>query len=138
MTFIFDTLQLDSVYLMGNSMGSWMAWETAVENADRVKKLTLTCSAGYEIEKVSERAASLLKKRYVESIFSRGMPMYFQENGARKCYFDESKINKQEVKNNNAFWNTEGNIQAAFLLASSGEKADTTLIEKITCPTLII
>ncbi len=138
MTFIFDTLQLDSVYLMGNSMGGWMAWETAVENADRVKKLTLMCSAGYEMEKVSERAASLLKKRYVERIFSRGMPMYFQEDGARKCYYDESKINKQEVKNNNALWNTEGNIQAAFLLAGSGEKADTTLIEKITCPTLII
>lgn len=138
MTFILDTLQLDSVYLMGNSMGGWMAWETAVENKSKIKKLVLMCSAGYEMDKVSENAAALLKKKYIAKIFSRGMPMYFQESSAEKCYYNHQKINQQEVKNNNTLWNIEGNIQAAFLLAGSGEIPDTNLINTITCPTLII
>lgn len=138
MTFILDTLQLDSVYLMGNSMGGWMAWETAIENKSKIKKLVLMCSAGYEMDKVSENAAALLKKKYITTVFSRGMPMYFQESSAEKCYYNHQKINPQEVKNNNTLWNIEGNIQAAFLLAGSGEKPDTTQISKISCPTLII
>lgn len=138
MTFVLDTLQLDSVYLMGNSMGGWMAWETATENEGRVKKLVLLCSAGYEMDKVSENAASLLKKKYVQRVFSRGMPMYFQEDGAKKCYYDDSKIDAQEIINNNVLWNKEGNIEAAFRVAGANEKADTTRIGRVTCPTLII
>jgi pimeloyl-ACP methyl ester carboxylesterase len=138
MTFVLDTLQLDSVYLMGNSMGGWMAWETATENEDRVKKLVLMCSAGYEMDKVSENAAALLKKKYVQRVFSRGMPLYFQEDGAKKCYYDPGKINAQEVVNNNALWNKEGNIEAAFRVAGANEKADTTRIARVACPTLII
>lgn len=138
MTFIFDTLQLDSVYLLGNSLGGWMAWETAIENPDRVKKLTLICSAGFEMDKVSENAAALLKKKYIKRAFSRGMPLYFQESSAKKCYFNHQKINQQEVKNNNTLWNIEGNIEAAFLIAGAAEKPDTAQIAKIKCPTLII
>ncbi len=138
LTFFLNELQLDSVYLMGNSMGGWMAWEAAVDNAHKVKKLALMCSAGYEMDKVSERAASLMKKKFVERVFSRGMPMYFSEDGAKKCYYDHSKINAEEVKNNNALWNRAGNIHAAFLLAGSGQIPDTARVSLVQCPTLIV
>lgn len=138
MTFFLDELQLDSVYIMGNSMGGWMAWEAAVDNADKVKKLALICSAGYEMDKISGRAVSLMKKKFVERIFSRGMPIYFSEDGAKKCYYDQNKINAEEVRNSNAFWNREGNIHAAFLLAGSGQIPDTARVSLIQCPTLIV
>jgi pimeloyl-ACP methyl ester carboxylesterase len=133
-----DALQLDSVYLIGNSLGGWMAWETTVDNPDKVKKLTLVCSAGYEMDKVSNNAAALLKNSFVQLLFLRGMPLSFSEDGAKKCYYDHSKINTKEVENNNALWNREGNIEAAFRMAGSGQYPDTTRIEKIQCPTLIV
>jgi pimeloyl-ACP methyl ester carboxylesterase len=66
------------------------------------------------------------------------MPLSFSEDGAKKCYYDHSKINTKEVENNNALWNREGNIEAAFRMAGSGQYPDTTRIEKIQCPTLIV
>jgi pimeloyl-ACP methyl ester carboxylesterase len=139
MTFILDTLQLDSAYLMGNSMGGWMAWETAVENPQRIKKLVLMCSAGYEMEKVSENAAALMKKGgLMETLFMKGMPEYMSWNGAKKCWHDDSRINPADVKVNNDMWNRDGNIHAAFLLAGSGQFPDTVRITRVSCPTLIV
>jgi pimeloyl-ACP methyl ester carboxylesterase len=139
MTFILDTLQLDSVCLMGNSMGGWMAWESAIENPERVKKLVLLCSAGYEMDKVSENAASLMKRGWLmETLFLKGMPEYMSWSGAKKCWYDDSRINPADVQINNDMWNREGNIHAAFLLAGSGQFPDTTRISKVGCPTLIV
>lgn len=136
--FILDSLSLDSVYVAGNSLGGWMALEAAVLRPEKVKKLILMCSAGYEIEKVQEQAAAIMQSKFVKLLFLKGMPEYFTNQGATKCFYDKEKINPEEVKINNELWNRAGNLSAAMLLVSSGEKPDTTLIPKVACPTLII
>jgi pimeloyl-ACP methyl ester carboxylesterase len=137
-TFILNELNLDSVYLMGNSMGGTMACGAALNNPEKVRKLILMCSAGYEMEKVSEKAASLMKKSFVEKMFMKGMPLFMSQDGAEMCWYDDSKINSADVVINNDFWNREGNIHAAFLIAGSAQYPDTTEVKKITCPTLIV
>jgi len=138
MTFMLNELKLDSVYMMGNSMGGTMVMGAALNNPDKVKKLILMCSAGYEMEKVSEKAASLMKKKFTETLFMKGMPLFMSQNGAEMCWYDHSGINPADVEINNDMWNREGNIHAAFLLAGRGQFPDTTEFTQISCPTLIV
>ena len=138
MTFFIDTLHLDSLYLVGNSMGGMMAWGTAADHPDRVKKLVLLAAAGYDLEQTSANAARVMKIPYMEYLLRRGLPLSQSEAAARKVYCDQTKINPEAVKNNNCMWNREGNIHAACALASSGRYPDIALIAKVQCPTLII
>ena len=45
-----DTLDLDGVHLVGQSLGGWLALEIAVRNCTRLKSLTLVGSAGIRIK----------------------------------------------------------------------------------------
>ena len=40
-------LKIKQCYLVGNSLGGWIAWEFALQFPERVKKLTLIDSAGF-------------------------------------------------------------------------------------------
>lgn len=138
MTFFVDTLHLDSVYVVGNSMGGMMAWGMAEHSPWRVKKLVLLAAAGYELDKVAKGATGFLTSTIGQWMFAKGMPLKFSEGAAKSCFADESKINWGETKWNNELWNRAGNIQAALRIASSKQFPDSTLITKITCPTLIV
>jgi len=138
MTFMLDTMHVDSVYLVGNSMGGMMSWGTTVDHPDRVKKLVLIASAGYDMENVSNNAARALKMPFIGYFLKKGFPLSFSEGNARKIYYDHSKINHEAVKDNNMIWNREGNIPAAIALASSGQFPDSGMIASVKCPTLII
>jgi len=139
MTFMLDTtLHLDSVYLIGNSMGGMMSWGVAADHPDKVKKLVLLSSAGYDLEKISGKVARFMKMPFMKYFFRKGLPMSSSENAAKNVYADPSKINPEAVKNNNRMWNRDGNIMAACDLASSTHYPDTALISMVKCPTLII
>jgi pimeloyl-ACP methyl ester carboxylesterase len=138
MTFFIDTLHLDSLYVVGNSMGGMMAWGTAVDHPDKVKKLVLIGAAGYDLEKITNNVARFMKMPLIRSFFLRGLPLSSSEGSAKKVYADATKINHESVKNNNMIWNRDGNIQAACDIVSCGHYPDSTLITKIQCPTLII
>ena len=138
MTFFIDTLHLDSLYVVGNSMGGMMAWGTAADHPDKVKKLVLIDAAGYDLEKISNNVARFMKMPLIRSFFLRGLPLSSSEGSVKKVYADTGKINYDAVKNNNMMWNREGNIQAACDIVSGGHYPDSALIAKVKCPTLII
>ena len=48
-SFLLDTLNIDSCYVMGNSLGGLMSWNLTVKHPDVVKKLVLFNSAGYDM-----------------------------------------------------------------------------------------
>ena len=138
MTFFLDTMHLDSLYMIGNSMGGMMSWGVAADHPDKVKKLVLISSAGYDLEKISNEVARFLKIPLLERCFTRGLPLASSEGAAEKVFADHSKINPESVKNNNMLWNREGNIHAACAIVSCPHYPDTAMITKVQCPTLII
>jgi pimeloyl-ACP methyl ester carboxylesterase len=138
MTFFIDTLHLDSLYVVGNSMGGMMAWGTAADHPDKVKKLVLIDAAGYDLEKISNNVARFMKMPFIRSFFMRGLPLSSSEGSAKKVYADTTKINHESVRNNNMMWNRDGNIQAACAIVSNKNYPDSALIAKVQCPTLII
>ncbi len=130
MTFMLDTLHLDSLYLVGNSMGGMMSWGVAADHPDKVKKLVLISAAGYDLEKISTNAARLMKIPFMEYFFKRGLPLASSEGSAKRVFADTTKINPEVVKNNNMMWNRDGNLHAACALASSGRFPDSALIAR--------
>ena len=137
LTFMFDTLHLDSVYVMGNSMGGGIAWMAAADHPDKVKKLVLLNSAGYDVANVAGKL-TMFKFKSVGHVFDRGMPMFMSEGGLEKCYGDKSKVDPAVWALNNHFTNREGNIQNMLALARSQQFPDSNIITKVQCPTLIV
>lgn len=137
MTFMLDTLHLDSLYIIGNSMGGGIAWLTAGEHPERVKKLVLLNSAGYDTKAVADKLA-MFKYKSFGKVFDRGMPLFMSQSGAENCYADKSKVNPASVLVNNTSSNREGNLSFMLNLARSQQFPDTTLISRVQCPTLIV
>lgn len=138
--FFIDTLQLDSFYLMGNSMGGWMSWEIAVRHPERVQKLFLMCSAGYDMRSIADKLSSGMNVStdVVEAIASRGIPEYFTRKNIENCFADPSRVNADEVTMANCFANRETNFSTIVKLLKQRRDADTSLIQTIQCPTLIV
>ena len=138
MQFIIDTLDLDSMYLIGNSMGGMVAWNVAAFDSTHIKKMVLLNAAGYELDKIAKGATGKMSDKRMLYLFEKVLPLTFSEGAARKCFADGSKIDYGIVPQNNEMWNRQGNIQAAFALACSGSFPDSANITKVSCPTLII
>lgn len=136
-TFILDTLHLDSVYVIGNSMGGAVTWGAAVDHPDKVRKIVLLDPAGYDSEKVAGGLA-MFKFKSVRGVFEKGMPLFMSWQGMRKAYFKDDQIEEATVVRNNKFTNRQGNIKHMLNLALSKQFPDTALIQKVTVPTLIV
>ncbi len=137
MTFILDTLHLDSVYVVGNSMGGAVSWYTALAHPDKVRKAVLLNPAGYDAEKVAGKLA-MFKFKSFQRLFDKGMPLFMSWSGIRKAYFKDDLIKEERVVFNNKLTNREGNLAHMLHLALSHQFPDTSLIEQIKVPTLIV
>ena len=136
-SFILDTLHLDSVYVIGNSMGGAVTWMSAVNHPEKVKKIVLLDPAGYDSEQIANKLA-MFKFKSVRNIFGKGMPLFMSWQGIRTAYYRDNEIKEENVIRNNEFTNREGNITHMLNLALSKQFPDTALIQQVHTPTLIV
>jgi pimeloyl-ACP methyl ester carboxylesterase len=137
LTFMLDTLHLDSVYVIGNSMGGGLTWLMAGDHPEKVKKIVLLDPAGYDTKNVASKL-SMFKYKSFAHVFDRGMPLFMSRSGALKSYCRDQLINPATVEMNNRFSNREGNITFMLTLARAQQFPDTALIARVQCPTLIV
>lgn len=138
--FMLDTLHLDSLFVVGNSLGGWMSWELAASYPQRVKGLVLLGSAGYEIEKVKSNIGrlDLLDNAIVHKMVDRGIPRFVSMRSARRMVSEWEEPNLDELAKNNGIMNIKGNIHNLLSLGNSGVLPDTGKIAQVQCPTLVI
>ncbi len=137
--FLMDTLHLDSLYVIGNSLGGLMSWNLAVEHPDKVKKLVLFNSAGYDMEEVIKSAnAKVFKYDIVKLLLKRGIPLFMTKNGISRVFYDKSLLTPDRLTRVNELWNRKGNLPHIMRMASSTKYLDQNLIKKISCPALVI
>lgn len=137
--FIITEFELNDFHLIGNSMGGWISWETATVYPEKIKSLTLSASAGYELEEVAKIATGWLSSKKIRKFINRGFPMpLLKANVHNKIFYDENKISEDEVRINYYLFNKEGTIDWMMDLAGSGTTADTAKLTTIEIPTLII
>lgn len=137
LSFMLDTLHIDSAYVIGNSMGGGMSWLMAADHPDKVKKLVLLASAGYDVAQVANKL-TIFKFKSVGHVFDKGMPLFMSKGSLEKCYADPSKVDAAVWQTNNHYSNREGNLQNMLTLARSNQFPDSSLIKNVQCPTLII
>lgn len=136
-SFLLDTLHLDSVYVIGNSMGGGIAWLAAVDHPDRVVKLVLIGSGGYDAVNIASKL-TMFKYTSMRHIFDKGMPEFMSKKAASSIYADPRKMESEVWQSSNHFMNREGNIQNMLELVTELQFPDTMLIKGIKCPTLIV
>lgn len=138
MKFFIDSIHVDSLYVVGNSLGGWMTWEMALADTQRVKKIVLLNSAGYDLDKIIADLMPASRIKTTRWIAKRGMPLFVSKRGVYRCWYDPSKSKLSSVIEANHFMNREGNIENFLRLAESGQRPDTSMIKNIKCPALVI
>ncbi len=137
--FLLDTLRIDSCYVMGNSLGGLMSMELVVQFPERVRKLVLFNSAGYEMEEVMKSAnAHVFRNPLVKSFTDKGMPEFMTAKGIGRVMYVDTMLTPEKLKRVNSMWNREGNLRHIVEMANSTEPVEEDLIRQISCPTLII
>jgi pimeloyl-ACP methyl ester carboxylesterase len=136
--FFIDTLHIDSMYVAGNSMGGMAAWDLAVTHPEKVKKLVLLSSAGYDMQSVVKVAAKAFRFNSIRTFAERGIPKFITRMSVNRCFSDRSRITDERIGMLNDMWNREGHVDVFFNLATNKKWLDTALIKTIKCPTLII
>jgi pimeloyl-ACP methyl ester carboxylesterase len=137
--FIIDTLNLDSFYVLGNSLGGLMSWNLTLHQPNKVKKLVLLNSAGYDMKEVMKSAnAHRFKNPIFKLLMKKGIPKFITAQGIGRVFYEKSTLTDEKIQRVNDFWNKEGNLQQIINMANSNQFIDEQLIKNIKVPTLII
>lgn len=132
-------LKLDSLYVMGNSLGGMMAWYLALQHPTQVKKLVLFNSAGYSIDEVRKTAGiNRFSNPILKLFLRRGIPYFMTKTGINRVYYQKNIKTEDKTKRTNDIWNKKGNLNQIISMANSGQALDESLIKNIKIPTLII
>ncbi len=137
---LIDTLHLDSMYVMGNSMGGMMAWNIANTYPEKVRKLILFNSAGYDIPATLKATnAYMLRHNLLQWYLKKGIPKTITKRGMHRTLYNSSPLMTEEnIQRFNDMWNREGNLEHIIRVACTDDYPSSDSIKNVQCPTLII
>jgi pimeloyl-ACP methyl ester carboxylesterase len=133
-----DQLDIDSMYLAGNSLGGNIAWNFASEHPDKVKKLLLLDAAGYPSDEPDPWIFGLARTPVLNLIVSYLTPRFIIKNNLEQVYFDDSKITDSLVTRYHRMSLRAGNRQAFIDRAKTPFVDHTAKLEQLDMPTLIL
>lgn len=88
-----DSLQLDSFYVAGNSLGGQIAWEYAIKYPEQVRKMILLAPAGvYMAGAKSTPVFKLAKIEWLATLLQNFGTRFFVSKTLRDVYADPSRI----------------------------------------------
>lgn len=133
-----SALDINYYHLMGNSMGGWIAWDFAAENDSMLLSLTLLNSAGFGMKRVKETATGWMTGPFGQLVFKKGVPFRISKSNAKRVFYDDEKVNLDRAKANYYMLNKEGTFPWMLRMAANPIYPDTSKIELISCPALIL
>lgn len=105
-------VELDSMHLVGNSLGGNIAWNFTVENPKAVKKLVLVDATGLPTNKPQPWIFKMAKTPIVNSMFLFVTPRAIIKNNMEQVYEDDSKISEDLITRYHEMALREGNRKA--------------------------
>ncbi|MCB0510106.1 MAG: alpha/beta hydrolase [Bacteroidetes bacterium] len=138
MSFVLENYSKDSAYVIGNSMGGMIAWNTALLHPDKVKKLVLLAPAGYDMVEIAEKNAEWINQPQIKFLLAKGAAPFIAKSNVEMCFYKDENINPELFDRKYGMMNKEGNLDYLRQLASYKEFMDTSLIKEIQSPTLLI
>jgi len=138
MTDFIRDMKLDSVYLVGNSMGGGLAWMATYDNPQKVKGMVLLAAAGYDLQRVKKSVVKIARFGFAPYLFRQGIPLFLTKKRLKRVFYNDDLINPEEAVKSNMFGNIEGNLESFFAMAHSNEFPEEAWIKEIKTPSLII
>jgi pimeloyl-ACP methyl ester carboxylesterase len=137
---LLEELKVDSCYLIGNSLGGFLAWETTLRNEDKVKKLVLLNSAGYSADDIKATLIQATKSPLFKGMINKGVPKSFVRYAATRVIGDTENYqpDSQRLASFYGLMNKEGTLEMVQRIGASDHTIDTTRIQNIKIPTLIV
>lgn len=133
-----DALSIEKCHIVGSSLGGWLAWEFTVQYPERVKKMALLCSAGYQEGNQHSRATNLQNKFMYNRFIKSGLPKWAVKLIFKKSYYNDDKLTKAKLKRYYRLINIKENIKAIDDLIQSKLPRHEQRISAIEAPTLIM
>lgn len=126
-------------YLAGNSLGGLIAFYFAATYPDQVKKVILIDPAGYPIHNAKGSLAFTLGKIPVlKNLLTIITPISIVRKSLEDAYGNKSLVSDELVEQYRDMACREGNRKALLVRLQNDQSGDTTLVNKLTMPTLVI
>ncbi|HEX5373433.1 MAG TPA: alpha/beta hydrolase [Aquabacterium sp.] len=137
---LLDSVGVQHVVLGGNALGGEVAWQTALLAPERVRKLILIDSDGYQLSPLSQPIAfQIAGARGLRWVSERILPRSIIESSVRNVYGDPDKVTQERVDRYFELALRVGNRRALFQRMDQSESgAKQHLIRQIKQPTLVL
>jgi pimeloyl-ACP methyl ester carboxylesterase len=137
---LLDTLGVQRVVLGGNALGGEVAWQTALLAPERVRKLILIDSDGYQLSPLSQPIAfQIAGARGLRWVSERILPRSVIEASVRNVFGDPDKVTRERVDRYFELNLRVGNRRALFQRMDQSESgAKEHMIHQIKQPTLVM
>lgn len=135
-----DTLNVKRVILVGNALGGEVAWQTAVLAPERVRKLVLIDSDGYQPSVLSMPIAfQIASMRGLRWVSERILPRSLVESSVRSVFGDPAHATKEKVDRYFELNLRVGNRRALFQRMDQAQfGSNSALIHRVQQPTLVM
>ena len=135
-----DTLNVKRVILVGNALGGEVAWQTAVLAPERVRKLVLIDSDGYQPSVLSMPLAfQIASMRGLRWVSERILPRSLVESSVRSVFGDPAHATKDKVDRYFELNLRVGNRRALFQRMDQAQfGSNSALIHRVQQPTLVM
>jgi pimeloyl-ACP methyl ester carboxylesterase len=137
---LLDTLNVKHVILVGNALGGEIAWQTAVLAPERVRKLVLIDSDGYQPSVLSMPIAfQIAAMRGLRWISERILPRSLVEMSVHSVFGDRKKATQEKVDRYFELNLRVGNRRALFQRMDQAQfGSNAVLIGRVQQPTLVM
>ncbi len=128
----------EPVYLIGNSMGGYLAWETAVNYPEDISKLVLLDAAGYDFENTGAMLYNFSRSKIADMILKKGIPKYITNAAGKRCLGNNHLVDHDH---SDAFYelvNRTETLHTITMLGKANQFPDSSRIPNIEIPTLIV
>lgn len=137
---LLDSVGVQHVVLGGNALGGEVAWQTALLAPERVRKLILIDSDGYQLSPLSQPIAfQIAGARGLRWVSERILPRTIIESSVRNVYGDPDKVTQERIDRYFELALRVGNRRALFQRMDQSESgAKQHMIRQIKQPTLVL
>ncbi|MFN3617100.1 MAG: alpha/beta fold hydrolase [Aquabacterium sp.] len=137
---LLDALNLKQVVLVGNALGGEVAWQTAVLAPERVERLVLLASDGYQPSVLSMPLAfQVASSRWLRWVSERILPKALVASSVRSVFGDPNRATPDKIDRYFELALRVGNRRALFQRMDQAQfGSNAALIRRIQQPTLVM
>lgn len=133
-----NLMGIDRCFLAGSSLGGWIAWEFAVADPQRVRKLVLMDAAGYLSLDNVPLPFQMARAPFISGMMKYSIQRPLVERFVSQVYSDQRKITPELIDRYYELFAKRGNPEAFLSFAKGRFRDNTPHLRNLQVPTLII